>query len=174
MCLHRDGPTPFLSPPFIAKHQRRIMCQVRSGKHVAENAGGPQNLGRKKPVSRRKPGRAAHTGSLNLSHPDCLKAVALPKVSHIHVQLTIVDMCVFPAEHTVVPENCSGKNCLRLCYSWEPRLPSQSCCRKGRREEGRKKREEGKQGGKAAAVPSKLPGLSSEEIITLSNNSLWN
>lgn len=73
--------------------------------------------GRKKPVSRRKPGRAAHTGSLNLSHPDCLKAVALPKVSHIHVQLTIVDMRVFPAERTVVPENRSGKNCLRLCYS---------------------------------------------------------
>lgn len=73
--------------------------------------------GRKKPVSRRKPGRAAHAGSLNLSHPDCLEAVALPQVSPIHVQLTTVDMRVFPAELTVVPQNSSGKNCLRLCYS---------------------------------------------------------
>lgn len=101
------------------------MCEVGN---VEENADGPTELlcdavclheggspGSLSPEG--KPGGIAHTGSLNLSHPGCLKAVTLPKVSHIRVQLTIVDMCIFPAELTVVPGNSSGKNCLRLCYS---------------------------------------------------------
>lgn len=44
-CVYKEmGQPPFPSPPSLSKHQSRIMCQVRSGKHVAENAGDPQNF----------------------------------------------------------------------------------------------------------------------------------